>query len=186
MKISGRPVRTTILFGLLAALSAIPLITALEFFLPWPQSICLVIWATLALYGIILARWARTGVWGIGFPLLLLLLFALLGDSLFVFLLLSAGILSWIRSGICFPQRRIRAMATELLVSLGGGALVLSFSPYSAITWALGIWMFFLVQGLYFVLSGNSGAEEEGEDDTDNDPFERARMNAEKILAGDP
>ncbi|MHC1728397.1 MAG: hypothetical protein AB9866_20740 [Syntrophobacteraceae bacterium] len=50
-----------------------------------------------------------------------------------------------------------------------------------AAAWALGVWMFFLVQSLYFVLTGNAGDLEEAE--TVPDPFEKARRQAEEILS---
>ena len=63
-------------------------------------------------------------------------------------------------------------LATGLLVS---GAL-----PAVAITWALGIWLFFLIQALYFVFFDyRSDAQVEIE----VDPFEKAKMAAQKILA---
>jgi len=185
MTLSGRPVRTTIVFGLLAALAAAPLLTALELFVHGPRALGLTVWLALAVYGLLLARWARTGILGILFPLLVLLLFALTGDSLPLLLLLAAGILAWIRSGVCFPGRPVRTAAAELLLSLGGGALVLSFHPASPLTWALGLWMFFLLQSLYFPLSGHAleGAEEGAGPE---DPFEQARAQAERILSNGP
>ena len=89
MKIKGRPVRTTVLFGLLAALAFIPATTVLNLYLPGSQAICLVLWFTITLYGLMLVKWARMGLLGVVFPALLLLLFALLGPSMFAFLILS-------------------------------------------------------------------------------------------------
>lgn len=186
MTISGRPVRTTIVFGLLAALAAVPLLTALDLFVYGPRALGLTLWLALAVYALLLARWARTGIPGILFPLLVLLLFALTGDALPLQLLLSAGILAWIRSGVCFPGRPVRTAVVELLLSVGGGALVLSFHPASPLTWALGLWMFFLLQSLYFVLSGNHPAGDAEERAGPEDPFDQARAQAERILSGGP
>jgi len=186
MKISGRPVRTTVLFGLLAAAASVPAVTALDLFLPGSRAFCLTVWFTLSLYGLMLARWAGNGLRGIGVPLLLLLLCALLVHPVPLFLLVAAGVLSWIRSGVCIRGPLLRTLAVELAVSLGGGALVLALAPHSAITWALGIWLFFLVQSLYFVLSGHGGGEEEDEQGASEDRFEQARMRAERILNEGP
>ena len=184
MKIKGRPVRTTVLFGLLAAVAFIPATLTLNLFLPWSQTFCLVLWFFVAFYGFLLARWTGTGLLGIFFPVVLLFLFALLGHSIFGFLLLAMGILSWMRSGVCFPRPWGRSLATELLISLGGGALAIAFFPNSPASWALGIWMFFLIQSLYFFLSGNTGEEEK--DRAEEDPFEQARMRVERILSNSP
>jgi len=65
-------------------------------------------------------------------------------------------------------------------LSLGGGALVALFTPVSEISWALGIWLFFLIQALYFLLFEKTGDKIA---DTEIDLFEKARMEAEKILS---
>jgi hypothetical protein len=58
--------------------------------------------------------------------------------------------------------------------------LVGSFAPISLTNWAVAIWMFFLVQALYFVFFEDhhlSGQE------LRPDTFEQAREQAEKILS---
>jgi hypothetical protein len=63
---------------------------------------------------------------------------------------------------------------------MGGAALVTCFFPHSMTALALGVWMFFLVQSLHFVLTGDLGDAEE--DDVVLDPFEKAQRQAEEIL----
>ena len=116
------------------------------------------------------------------FPILVALLPALWGYSATPFLFLALGILSWIRSGICFQQPLIKGLGTELLMSLGGGALISYFAPYSPATWAMGVWMFFLIQSLYFVVVRDGEVEKEG---LSLDPFEEARRRAEEILVSE-
>ncbi len=65
------------------------------------------------------------------------------------------------------------------IIVIGGGVLIAYLNPYSTITWALGIWMFFLVQSLYFLLMTNLEPEEVP---FNADPFEEARIRAEGIL----
>jgi len=48
------------------------------------------------------------------------------------------------------------------------------------VAWALGVWMFFLVQSVYFVLTGDLGDTEEAE--IALDPFEKVRRQAEETL----
>jgi len=184
MTTSGRPVRTTVLFGLLSAGASVPAVWALDLVLPGPMALRLTVWLALALYGLLLSRWAGRGVAGIAFPLLLLLVCALAGVPSALFLVLAAAVLSWVRSGVCFPGPLFRTLAAELLVSLGGGALVLSLDPHSALTWALGFWLFFLVQALYFVPF--AGAADGDADPGPRDPFEEAMQRAERILADGP
>ena len=46
--------------------------------------------------------------------------------------------------------------------------------------WSLGIWLFFLVQTLFFVVGESGGIRPAG---AGEDAFERARREAERILA---
>lgn len=97
-----------------------------------------------------------------------------------MFLLIALGIFSWIRSGICFQTLQVQRLCSEIILSLGGGGLVAGLTPVSAVTWALGIWLFFLVQALYFVWFEKIGDKMA---EIEIDLFEKARMGAEKILS---
>jgi hypothetical protein len=66
-----------------------------------------------------------------------------------------------------------------MVFSIGGGALVAYFAPYSPVTWGLGIWMFFLVQSLYFLVMTDSDT---GGKPMNADAFDEARVRAEGIL----
>jgi hypothetical protein len=181
MKRSGKPVRTTIVMGLAFGLLFVPVSTTLNLFLPWSMAFRLTLWIFLAAYAGMLCRWARAGFPACGFPLAILLASSFWLRSDHDFLCLLGLILSWIRSGVCFRNPLWRALGTEVLVVLGGAALVAFFDPRSMMVWALGVWMFLLVQSLYFVLTGDLGDAEERE--VPADPFERARRGAEDILS---
>ncbi len=182
MKITRRPMAGTIFFGLVCGICFIPMTMFLNYVVFWPVAFRLTLWTFLGLYGFLLARWENKSLFSIAFPLLLALIFVSWGTSN-AFLFLVLGILSWIRSGICFPGalQKVTGIGVELLVCFGGGVLVAYFSPHSRVSWAIGIWMFFLVQSLYFVFVGNTG---ETQDKSATDPFEHARREAEKILSG--
>jgi len=178
-----RPVLTTIFFGLVCGLAFIPMNMGLGYIVPWSGAFCLILWSYLAVYGFLLTRWGRKRPSTIGFPLLLLFFAIFIIRSNWSFLLLALGIFSWIRSGICFQTSFWKRLGAEILLCSGGIALVACFTSYSMFTWAMGIWMFFLVQALYFVLLENvEGAEDET---MVTDPFEKASMKAEKILSSD-
>ena len=66
-------------------------------------------------------------------------------------------------------------------MSLGGGVLLACFTPHSTVTWAMAIWMFFLVQSLYFVFFREVGEAEQ--EKVELDSFEQAKGQAEKILS---
>ena len=182
MKSKTTPVRSTVVWGLTGGLVYIPLSSALSLMLFWPLGIQLSLWILLAGYAVLLSRWAFRPLRSIGFPLLLLLLSAFLIESMTVFLIIAFAVLSWIRSGICFKRKpRARRLGAELGLGLASVLLVSGAVPAVTPVWALGVWLFFLIQALYFVLfEYKSGLRTKIE----ADPFENAKMAAEKILSG--
>jgi hypothetical protein len=177
----GKPVRTTIVMGLAFGVLFVPVSAALNLFLPWPAAFRLTLWSFVAVYSLMLCRWTGAGLLACGFPVAILLASAFWLRSGHDFLFLSLLVLGWVRSGVCFRKSLWKAVGAEALVGLGGAALVAYFFPHSTMSWALGVWMFFLVQSLYFVLTGDLGDAEEAE--VVLDPFEKARRQAEEILS---
>jgi hypothetical protein len=181
MKILLRPIRTTIVFGLICGLSFIPLSLLLNSVIAWTSAICLALWLYVAGYGILLNRWSKKNLVSIIFPLLILLLAIFLMDSVAAFFLLALIVISWMRSGICFQKSAWIRLAVELLLCITGGVLISAFTPGSLSAWALGVWMFFLVQSLYFVIFDTAALNTPEKHETDF--FERARKHAEDILS---
>jgi len=181
MIISQHPIRKTIIFGLICGLSFIPANLALNFLLPGPNATYLTLWLYAAGYSLLLSRWSKKPVLSGGFPLLLLLVTSFLVNSVAAFYLLSLVVISWIRSGICFRNPGGIKLVVELLLCVLGGIPAAVFTPGSAFTWVLGIWMFFLIQSLYFVIFENKANL--SEDQYETDPFERASRQAQTILS---
>jgi len=181
MNITRRPMFTTIIYGLLAGMSFIPMVAVMSSLFYWTVAFRLVIWLILAGYLVILTRWGRVSLLSILFPLLLLLLLVFWGDTNSAFFFLGLGILSWVRSGICFHGGLLKSLVTEAALCLGAGALVVFFTPHSTITWGVAVWMFFLVQSVYFVVFADLG--EKQEEQAEFDPFYQARARAERILS---
>jgi hypothetical protein len=179
MDTGTRPVRTTILFGLVGGLVYLPLHLAFQATGVRPLLFRVAIFCILAAYSVLLALWAKKRRTSILFPLFLMFLFLFSKSTPAALLLLALGLLSWIRSGICFEHAFSRSLLVELALSVGGGALVAYFHPHSAVTWALGIWLFFLIQSLYFLFM-EKAPEDRG--NTLIDPFDQARMRVETIL----
>lgn len=173
------PVRTTIQFGLLCGLAFIPLKILFAYSTLWPFLFRLFIFAVFCAYALLLTNWGDRRRTAVLFPAFLLFLFLFSPGSGAAFMLLALGLLSWVRSGICFENGHARSLAAELALCIGGGALVAWFSPHSAIAWGLGIWVFFMVQSLYFPFMGPAEETAEG---MQADPFEQARMRAEAIV----
>ena len=93
--------------------------------------------------------------------------------------MVALAILSWVRSGICFPAAPGSAIGREVVVC-GGGLLAVALIPGHSLSWAVGIWVFFLVQALFFV--GFETGGDRRREKTSANAFERARHRAEKIL----
>ena len=176
----NKRVRTTLVFGLLSGLAFVPAQMAADWFFHPGSAFRLVIGAVIGLYALLLARWGGAGRLSALFPVLVLMAFAVLGTHR-SFLILALLVLGWVRSGICFPGSVTGRILAEAALGLGGGLLVQSFAPQTPVAWALGIWMFFLVQSLYFVLiAPDSNASSQ----SGTDEFEDARRRAEAILTG--
>ena len=175
-----RPVRTTLVFALISALATVPLFQGLAGFIGWSMAFRLMFWAELLIYGLLLARWSGKGPGPMLFPMGLLLAVSLLPGINTAYVFLALGVLCWIRSGICFSHAPLRAIAAEALCIGGGAGLVSLLRPDSALTWAIGIWLFFLVQTLYFFIVPLSNTNAVGQPTTN--AFETARREAQRIL----
>lgn len=182
MKIMKCPVAATIGFGLICGLSFIPLCLGLNVIVSRPNAFCLTIWLFAAGYSILLKSWSSQQSSAIVFPMLVLLLTVFLVDSTAAFFLLMLAVTGWIRSGICFPEKRGLKLAIEFLLGAAGGALAALCAPKTLFGWALGVWMFFLLQSLYFVIFENRTIAPENKREFGIDPFERASRQAEAIL----
>ena len=181
MKSKARPIRSTIVWGLIGGLVYIPLCSAMSL-LFWPLGIRLTLWMLLTGYAVLLSRMASRPLRSIGMPLLLLLLAVFLIKPATTFLFTAFVMLSWIRSGICFKRKsRAKRLAAEMGLGLVSGLLAFGAVPEVTLVWALGIWLFFLIQSLYFVLFEY---ETDPQTKINPDPFEAAKMAAEKILSG--
>ena len=181
MKSTAKPIRSTIIWGLIGGLLYIPLCVVLSRFMLWPVSFQLSLSVLLAGYGVLLSRWAPESLRSISLPLLLLFLAAFFIRSTSAFFFVSLVVLSWIRSGICFKEKPfLKRFGAEIGLGLATGLLVSGAVPAAAIAGALGIWLFFLIQALYFVLFDYRS---EPEARIEVDPFEKAKMAARKILS---
>ena len=182
MKSKSTPIRSTIVWGLIGGLFYFPLCSAFSLVVFWPLNIQLTLCILLSGYAVLLSRWASRPLKSIGLPLLLLLTLLFLIESATAFLLTAFVMLSWIRSGICFKRKPVmKRLAVETVLSLGSGLLVFGAVPEVTGVRALGVWLFFLIQALYFVIFEYQSDCHAG---IEADPFEKAKMAAEKILSG--
>jgi len=179
MKTTARPIRSTMVFGLICGLALIPLTVGCSYVVSWSSALCIIFWGYLSAYSYMLTCWSKKSFTSSVFPLLLVFVAIVWIDSMSAFLLFALGVFSWIRSGICYPKPFIKRLFAEIVLCLGGGALVAILSPISVFSWAMAVWLFFLVQALYFVIFETDHIAEEN---MGRDPFDRTREQAEKIL----
>ena len=116
------------------------------------------------------------------FPLLILLPAIFLNSSAVLFFILALIAAGWIRSGICYPKTGAKGIAVELLLGFLAILPLVVFTPGSVFAWALGTWMFFLIQALYFLFFDITSNH--GNNNVRRDAFDEARKKAERILAG--
>ena len=175
-----RHVRTTLVYGLISALTVMPAAWSLAGLVGWPMAFKLMLWLDLLGYAALLARWSGNGPSVILFPMALLLGTALWPGVYTGFFFLGLGVFSWIRSGCCFSGTPLRAVAAEVITVGGGAGLVSLLGPGSSLTWAISIWLFFLVQALYFYMVPTSCPPDAV--GTASDPFDQAHREALRVL----
>jgi len=175
----AHPVRTTILYGIVAAFIFIPGVLLMAKIMAWPLAFRLVIWAIILGYSYLLAAWSGKGPMLIIFPQLLLLAAALWSDSMVFFLVLVLLVFCWIRQR-CFMKSSMKGLVAETVVGGGAVALILLFNPHSTPSLAISTWLFFLIQSLYFVFFCPAAADGNM---TGPDRFTRASRQAEEILS---
>ncbi|MBU0479934.1 MAG: hypothetical protein KKG47_02410 [Proteobacteria bacterium] len=181
MKQTGRPVRTTILFGLLAAGVYLSIQMLESFFYLWPAERYFLAWLVFAGYGLLLARWAKRNPIRILMPSLALLAVFILARSELLMVVAFLAMLGWTRSRICFPVGLLKGLAAEICLGFGGLLLLVFLGPGTLVSKALGILLFFMVQAVYFVIfdQAERGCREKGL----SDPFDKARKEVESILS---
>ena len=146
------PVAASVIFAaaaavLVAAVTILPL-------RPIPRTTALnaAIFLCLAAYSAFLARSGGRSLRALFAPLFMLATVMAVAGSVTGFVVPAAAGLSWIRSGICFPGSMPRRVCAETIACAAGLALVRLLQPPGPYGWALSMWMFGLIQALYFVV----------------------------------
>lgn len=100
-------------------------------------------------------------------------------DSPREFVLILAVILGITRSGLLYPSRSVRTIATEAVLVGGGLAFAVFLRASSPFSTALAIWGFFLVQSFFFLCRDTEGRSQPN---AERDPFESAYVRAVDLL----
>ena len=178
------PIRTTVVFALASGVLVLPFTGIMHGFAGSPTALKCFLWLDLALYVLLLARWSRTRLLLVLFPLALVLGAVFWPGARLGFSALALGVLCWARSGLCYNGAPLRAIIAELITVGGGITLVGSLGSHSTFTWPLGLCLFTLMQTLYFYIVPMES--EQTVKNTCTDPFAQACHEAQKVLAQPP
>ena len=152
MNLKISPVTTSVIFAaaagvLVATVTILPLRS-----IPRTTALSTAIFLCLAAYSAFLAQSSGRSLRALFAPLFMLAAVSAAADSVTGFVVPAAAGLSWIRSGICFPGSLLRRVCAEAITCAAGLALARLLQPPGPYGWALSIWMFALIQALYFVV----------------------------------
>jgi hypothetical protein len=110
------------------------------------------IFLCLAAYSAFLARSSSRSLRALFAPFFMLAAVLAAAGSVSGFVVPAAAGLSWVRSGICFSGSLPRRVYAEAITCAAGLALVRLLQPPGPYGLPLSIWMFGLIQALYFVV----------------------------------
>jgi hypothetical protein len=186
MKRHYHPIRSTVVFGGLGAVANLLIRCAgLSHPLPGGAPPFCLIWMLVAGYSLLLIRWRKVSSARIVFPLLMLGLAGLTATrGTLGSILLALLVLSWVRTGICYRSPLTVGVLRETLLATGGALLAGLFSPAAPAAWAMAIWLFFLVQALFFIIfDGDDGARTQSwAAETPEDAFDKAHRCIDTLL----
>jgi hypothetical protein len=180
MNLKMSPVAASVMIA--AAAAALVAAVAILSLRPIPRTTALnaAIFLCLAAYSAFLARSSGRRLRALFAPLFMLAAVLAIAGSVTGFVVPAAACLSWIRSGICFQGSMPRRVCAEALICAAGLALVWWLQPPGPYSWALSMWMFGLIQALYFVVVD---AESRGQPEpTVRERIEEAHRRADVLL----
>jgi hypothetical protein len=151
------PITATLVFGVAAALTAGAALCLPPILVARSTILNAVLFFCLAAYAALLARLSATPIRALAAPLLMLCAVLPAAASVGGFAVPAAAGLAWIRSSICFAGPAVRRAGAEALAAGAGLALCAALRPSGVAGWVLGLWMFFLIQALYFVVIDPAG-----------------------------
>jgi hypothetical protein len=82
------------------------------------------------------------------------------------------------RSGICYPRSVVQSLVREAILCGGGGLCLMVWDLSTPLSWGLGIWLFGLLQTLFFILFEPASPPAA----LPHDPFDQALQRIEALL----
>ena len=100
-----------------------------------------------------------------------------------VVLFASAMLLGIVRSGLLYRAKIGRALAIEGMLFVLATSVAQLLAGSTVVSYGLAVWGFFLVESAFFLFEG---ASSRGESGSAEDPFERARREATRLMEEQP
>jgi len=174
------PINASLIFAAAAAL-LFAAVMSLPFRLaPRSTTLNAAMFLCLAGYAALLSRLSGKGLRVLFAPFLILSAVLAVAGSVAGFVVPAAAGLAWIRSGICFSGPIARRVVAETLTGGAGLLLCVVLQPPGLTGRVLGLWMFFLIQALYFVIIDTApGLRGES---ADRDPRQTVRSRVQALL----
>jgi hypothetical protein len=95
----------------------------------------------------------------------------------------AAGIVALARSGLLYRSEGLRALAFEIVLSVGGVAVAIHLADGGIASISLAVWSYFLIQSLYFTLGGIRERPRDGS--AAGDAFDVAQSRLSNLLEED-
>ncbi len=180
MNDTSKYVRQTIVWGIICGLMYVPgVYFALRFFSA-EISIRLVLWLFISGYVVLLCRGARVNRGHVGIFLVMLFGSVFFISSFTGYILFGMLVFSFLRTGVCFTQNRLSGGLTEILLTFAAGVTIAKYCGDSLVSQAMGVWMFFLLQSIFFIVFPSENKKES----PTADPFESAKKHMDEIFNG--
>lgn len=151
MKYKFSPVAASVIFAAAGALLFAAVMSLPVRRIPRPTVLNTALFLGLAAYAGFLARLSGKHHRDLFAPLLIVSAVLAAAGSVTGFVIPAAATLSWVRSGICFPGPVVRRVFAEAITCAAGLALAWMLQPPGLYGWALSVWLFWLMQSLYFL-----------------------------------
>lgn len=179
----------TIAFALTAALLFPALVLLLRPLAGTGPAVRFLLWACFTAYGLLTALGNGAGPGSVVFPALVSLTGAILLPGTMAYAVLATVLLAWMRSGSLLGSHPVRVALLETLFCGAAVAVVLAMAPQVPGTWAVTVWLMFLVQAPFGLFAperpSRQGRRREtapGTEENGADIFETSRRAVEELL----
>ncbi|MBF0102090.1 MAG: hypothetical protein HQK77_14400 [Desulfobacterales bacterium] len=180
MNLFHHPIRMTLFMGLVFAILFIPFIVIVGQLLNIKYAIQATLWCYTTLYVLYLTKYLQLRIHLIVFPLFFAGIMIISNLTFNQYILLLAGMIGWIRSGLSKQKHRI---IVEIIIFSVTGVWFSQVVAGHRMMWCLNIWMFFLIQSLYFVFDDAKSSDQFKVEAGQLDPFIKLQKQMEEIIS---